>query len=180
MISLRRYILLAIMGAVCVFVAPAYADSSIKEPQIRAAILFNLLRFSDWPDADETSEPAGFTICTLTSDDMKDAIGALKGKKIHGVSLEVLHLNAETHSYEGCKVVYVSEGFEPENSTMRTIAANNILTVGDTDKSLKNGAHMSIQRRKAKMRFSINSQAMKAINVRASSKILNLAVEPTR
>lgn len=180
MISLRHYILLAILGAVCVVGAPAHADSSVKEPQIRAAILFNLLRFSDWQDANETGEPEDFIICTLTSDDMQSAIGTLKGKEIHGVPLEVLHLTTESLSYEDCRVVYISEGFEPENSTMRSIAANKVLTVGDTDKSLKNGAHMSIQRRKAKMRFSINSQAMKAINVRASSKILNLAVEPTR
>lgn len=172
--------MLAITAFGLVLAMPVYADTSVKEPQIRAAILFNLLRFSSWQDINKPAELDDFTLCTLANEDMRDAIGALNGKDIHGMSLTVLHLTAEDSSYESCKVVYISDGHESENSTFSAIAAKNILTVGDTDTSLKQGAHMSIQREKTKVRFSINSQAMKAINVYASSKILNLAVEPAR
>lgn len=179
-----RHILALLIGITVTFSLPvdASADHSAKESNIKAAILYNLARFSQWSE-DHVLMDEKFNVCTLSNTDMNHALDDLSGKSIHGRKIDVIHLQDYAEVTQDCQVLYVSEAYMSENDTtemldLSEITQKGILTVGETPDFLESGGCISIQRRGKKLRFSINKQAMDAANIKPSSKILQLSVNP--
>ncbi len=154
----------------------SHAATTMKESDIKAAIIFNLARFSEWPESSHHNEGDSFSICSHASKTMEAALDSLSGKVLHGRSLNVIHIyNIEDVSHD-CEVLFISN--IPENLDLDHLHGQGILTMSDQSTFTQNGGAMSIQRHGKKIRFTINSSAMNDANIRPSSKILSLSVEP--
>lgn len=160
----------------------ANADHAPMESHVKAAILYNLARFSEWHEDHVLSETS-FNVCTLSEVDMEHALDALKGKTIHERSLDVTHLDNEEDITSDCQVLYVSSTYIEEHDDIEMldlskIAQKGILTVGETPDFIEFGGCITIQRFGKKLRFSISQSAMDSANIKPSSKILKLSVDP--
>ncbi len=157
---------------------PASTAETASESQVKAAILFNLARFSEWSDDIHAIPDGEFRICTRTTAIMQKALSNLSGKTIHDRKLIITHSARTEQTFKDCEVLFISKDQIPTSIDFQSIHDNGVLTVGDFKQFLSLGGAMSIQRQAKKLKFSINSQAMKAANIKPSSKILALAVEP--
>jgi hypothetical protein len=153
----------------------AYA-STVKEDNVKAAILYNLARFSEWSSLDSTESEQNFRICIAKNDKMTSALIQLAGKPIHGRALEVLELDNLAQVSNVCQILFISDS-DTHDVNLLDIADMGVLTVGDGKKFLKRNGGIAICRVGNKMRFSINRSTMAKANIVPSSKILNLAAE---
>lgn len=100
----------------------------------------------------------------------------MNGKTIHNRNFKISDIGDDWTNLDQCAVLYVSELDTLENLDLDAVHGHGILTIGDSYEFIEKGGCMSIQRHGKKLKFSINTNALKTANIRASSKILALAV----
>ncbi|MEP3889802.1 MAG: YfiR family protein [Hellea sp.] len=157
------------------FSSMAYAQVS-KEHKVKAAIIYNLARFSEWSLTPSTKEASSFSMCVMANDVMRDALATLKGKEISGRRVEIMPLLSHGANTSKCHILYVS-GKALQNFDLQKLAENGVLTISDTENFLSAGGGITVLRTHNTLGFSINRTVMLKANIRPSSKILRLAKE---
>jgi len=157
--------------------APADASAqSTREQQVKAAILYNLARFSVWPEERFQSEQSEFQICVQSADTMRPALEALSGKPINGREITLRELPSPDGVDAHCHILFLSAS-RTQAVNLEALADQGILTVGDDREFMHDGGGIALRRNGAKIGFSISQTTMKRAHIEPSSKILKLAIE---
>ena len=87
----------------------AYADQSPTEYQVKAAYLFNFLKFVEWPE-DPGGDPHGKWVIGFVGDSpIGDELTRLvEGKNVLGRDLQVKKFQA-ADNLRGCNILFISE-----------------------------------------------------------------------
>ncbi len=177
--------------------AKAGAESSIsKEHQIKAAFVYNFLKFVDWPEekAADSNEP--ITIGIIGSNDFTKALEPLAHKKIKNRNISIKYFagyeklkrskeaddrqwNQKMEVLKSCHVLVFcnSNSARIANSSqiIKALEGSPVLTVGETDGFLESGGIINFLMEDKKVHFEINVVAAKKNKLRISSKLLRLA-----
>ncbi len=173
---LKQQILQAAIALSLLCFSPTAHAQPIAETDIKAAIIYNLARFSEWPPAILPNDESSFRLCVLAQDPMAETLQTLSGKSLHGRPLDIQLIAERSEISNTCHLVFFSETISAELDFM-AIAQRGILTIGDGKDFLDMNGGIAIRRRGKKLGFSINKSVMDVANVSPSSKILSLAVE---
>ena len=157
------------------FASMAHAEVS-KENKVKAAIIFNLARFSEWPPMPLANETSSFQMCIMRGDVMHGALRTLAGKEISGKIVRILPLTSKEADTSKCRLLYLSANAQIDFD-LANLAEKGVLTISDTDDFLSAGGGMSVMRTRNSLGFSINRTVMLSANIKPSSKILKLAKE---
>jgi hypothetical protein len=150
---------------------------------VTAAVLFNFVKFVEWPvDAfHESSSP--LALCVLGDDAIADSLDAVvQGEKLNGRPLVVRRLS-DARPVRECHVVFIGPletGRLPD--VLGRLAASNVLTVGEGDRFLDQGGMIRLFLEQNRLRFDVNLDAAERSHLKLSSKLLRLAraVNPQR
>lgn len=152
------------------------AQSSIeREYEIKAAYLFNFLNYIDWPA--ESLPPAGgaLTIGILGESPFGTALGPLNGKSIKGRTLTVKQLTSAKDAAQ-CQIVFICPSEKarlPE--VLGQLKDSRILTVSEISGFAEQGGIINFFSERNKVRFQINLEAARRIQLNISSELLKLA-----
>src|SRR5689334_8062127 len=94
------------------FIMPAARSQEVPAEQLKAAFLYNFVRFVDWPTnaLGPDSNPMIIGVIGKDRDNFADSLATLlKEKKAHNHPLVVKKLNAPADA-ASCHVVFVSDG----------------------------------------------------------------------
>jgi hypothetical protein len=142
------------------------------EQDIKAAFLYNFMKFIDWPsDEDQTQ----FNLCVIGDDPVNEKLKMLESRPIHKRILHVEHfytLNSDTT----CQVVFVGES---ENKFIDNIiefySHTPTLTVSSMEDFVHKGGMIGFINLGNIIRFDINLKQAKETQLSISSKLLELA-----
>jgi hypothetical protein len=140
------------------------------EYQVKAAFLFNFLKFVDWP-----LPPQGgpWVIGVLGKDPFMDSLtDIVSGKTVNGRAVTVRHY-AHTADVRDCHILFVPRA---EFKRAGNLALPGILTVGETDGFLEAGGVINFMLADDKVHFRANAQAAKAAGLHVSAQLLQLGV----
>jgi hypothetical protein len=165
-----------------VFLAPVFGSqlqaqgSPPSEYQIKAAILFNIVKFIDWPTSSFASPHSPFSICILGQDPFGNTLDdALAGKAIAERSLKVERLKDKTEARH-CQMVFISSSESRNYSDIiDSLRGASILLVGETDGFATSGGIIEFAVAEEHVRFAINPDAAERAGLQVSSKLLALA-----
>ena len=159
---------------VLLLLAPlALAQRQAPEPELKAAILVNMLLFVDWP-THEAQASDRLTLCYLDDGPVSIALGQLDGKSIKGKSLHVVRVDAATIG--GCHVLYVSPfGAANLPRIVSHLHASGILLVGDTPGYQQRGVMINLEIDGGRVVFDIDLRSVRQADLALSSKVLRLA-----
>jgi hypothetical protein len=160
------------------FLSPAARSQEVPAEQLKAAFLYNFVRFVDWPTNALGPDTMPLTIGVIGSDKIASELSnLLKDKKAHNHPLVVkkFTLPAEAAS---CQAVFVADG--DSKRAMQVVEATRdrpILLVGESDDFIKNGGMISIvqDEKLKKLGFDINQPAAEKSSLTISSHLLRLA-----
>jgi hypothetical protein len=146
------------------------------EYQLKAAFLYNFVKFVEWPPEAFAGERSPLTICVYGADPFGDTLdGVVRGETLGERSLLVQRPEA-LDDLRDCHVLFVSRS---ERQRMPEILSRvegaPVLTVGDTDGFLRAGGMINFVLEENKVRFLINPEAAGRSSLRISSKLLRLA-----
>lgn len=149
------------------------SSESVKEQDMKAALLYNFAVFTTWP---ESPSFAFFNICVFEEDRENINHQLLTTKKIDGKPINFVVLK-RIDAIKNCQVLYSEEKKLDTQKLLRILPNHPILSVVDATEKPFNKGIINIQLIDNKFQFSINNEAAKRSNLSLSSKLLRLAVE---
>ncbi|MCK0508673.1 YfiR family protein [Aromatoleum anaerobium] len=162
-----RGLLLALLLALS---PPALAQRQASEPEIKAAILVNMLLFVEWPESGEEAEEA-LAVCYLSDSPVADALVRLDGKILRKRRLRVLRTD-ETGAVR-CHALYVSQG--DDAALLASPPGPGPLLAGDTPGDLQRGVMVNLELVAGRVVFDVDLRAARRAGLNVSSKALRLA-----
>jgi hypothetical protein len=141
-----------------------------REAQLRAAYIFNFVKFVAWP----ARPPAdAINICFHGAQDVHDALAAAIAAKGPGASRIIVRSLRPAESPEACQVVYVDS--RQGVSTVSWPDSVAALTIGDAGNFTRNGGVIQLYTEGNRLRFIVNVGNAKRAGVQVSSNLLTLA-----
>lgn len=148
-----------------------------SEYELKAAYLFNFMKFVEWPEEAFAKPDSAMVIGVLGDNPFgRNLEDAVRNKTINGRRLVVKKAVplAEAHT---CHVLFISTSERRRLSEIfETLGTASILTIGETDRFTENGGVINFVVREKKLRFQINREAARKAGLKISSKLLTLAV----
>ncbi|MCZ6872572.1 MAG: YfiR family protein [bacterium] len=168
-----------VMIVVCVVASgtlntqPAHA--SLREYKLKAAFLYNFVKFVKWPTAAFADTNTPIVIGVLGEDPFGVALEAIENKTIGGRQLVIKRYKG-LQDLEPSHILFISSS---ERARLPQILVNlkgaSVLTVGEMVQFAQSGGIINFTRRKNKIRLEINLDAAKRAGLKISSQLLKLA-----
>jgi hypothetical protein len=165
----RRGLAAVIAALLCVPLIDRAADAgTTDEYRVKAALLLNFLKFTEWPDAG-SQEP--LVVGVLLPDPFSSELDqAARAMKVSGRNVEIRRFS-KLGDARLCQILFV-----PRDAAY--VAADlpraGRLTVGETPTFLSSGGIISFYLRDSQVRFEIDPNAAKLAGVHINANVLQL------
>jgi YfiR/HmsC-like len=174
----RQSVALTLAALLTMTYAPAgrAQTSPLSEYQLKAAFLFNLAKFIDWPSGSFASPESPFTICILGADPFGRAMDdVLQGKTV-GERTVAVERSKDLAGARHCQMIFVSSSEKPRvREILDGLKGTNALVVGETEGFAEAGGAVQFALEENHVRFLINTDAADRAGLKVSSKLLSLA-----
>jgi hypothetical protein len=170
-------------AALWLLALPTIAVSSAAEPsieyEIKAAFLFNVAKFVQWPDSAFASTDEPLIFCVIGQNPFGDSLErAFHGRTVQGRRL-ALRAGVEASAREDCHLAFFSgdpgdlyaEAARPASAS----PPRPLLTIGATEAFAEQGGMIRLGVEDGRLRFDVNEAAAAAAGLKISSQLLKLA-----
>jgi len=171
--------LVSALALLTVLAAPARtwaAESVAGEYEIKAAVLYNFARFTEWPATAVPDSPDVFVIGVLGTDPFGDILDEVAATRTVGDKRIVVRRFATLDEYTPCHILFVAAS---ERARMAAVIEKlrdaPVLLVADTAGFAQAGGTVDLVVEENKVRFEVNPVAAERAGVKISSKLLRLA-----
>ena len=146
------------------------------EYELKAAMLYNLARFVEWPASTYPDPQAPILMCVLGKDPFGSSLASTVSRKtVNSRSVLIRRLQNEKE-IRTCHVLYISSS---ERKTIAqifsTLNGSSVLTVGEMTQFAAHGGMIQFSLEDQRVRFDINLDATTRAGLKISSKLLVLA-----
>jgi hypothetical protein len=151
-------------------------EDSASEYQLKAAILYNLARFVEWPPSAYADPQAPIQLCILGRDPFGSTLASIALKQtVNGRPVLIRH-SQNDKEIRACHLLYISSS---ERKTaiqiFATLKGSSVLTVGEMTQFAAHGGMIQFSLEEQQVRFDINLDAASQAGLKISSRLLVLA-----
>lgn len=159
--------LLLALQALCL--APAGAGEVATEQSMRAALVFNFIKFTEWPAA--ATQNAQLRLCIASNDQTQiAALEALDARSVRGMPLVAVRFRRQAD----CNVIYV-DARQRWLELAEKLAGVPVLTIGSYPGFVTDGGMIELALQEGGSRFDINQLEAKRAGLRLYPQMLRLA-----
>ena len=171
--ALRWCVLLAVLLAVP-SAAPAQSPQPTLENDVKAAFLFNFIKFVEWPAPSPPDEP--FRVCAVAAPPFLAALDrTIAEESVGGRQLVRAEAGSEA-AVRRCAILYVGSGYAEQGAPLLAAARDlPVLTVGEGSQFVKHGGAIGFLLENNRVRFDISLRAVQRSGLKVSSKLLRVA-----
>jgi len=156
-------------------------ESQPSEYQLKAAFLFNFAKFVEWPPQAFAEPTSPVVIGILGENPFGDDLErTIRGKTVNNRPFAIKPIRSLPEA-RGCHILFISTSEKtrlPE--ILESLGTATVLTVGEMERFAETGGMINLVKEADKIRFQINDVAAKNAGLKISSKLLSLAIRPTR
>jgi hypothetical protein len=176
-------VLLFIIGAILPFCAhTAEADSeTYPEHEVKAAFMYNFLKFTDWPEEKVPDENEAMNIFVVgnypeckTFKDIQE-----KSKESNPVRVRIFksyEQMSDPNVLKECHLLYICKSEKKHVAEiLKLVKDSSVLTVGEYEGFLEEGGMINFVEYREKLRFEVNMPAATEADLKLRSKLLKLA-----
>ncbi|MBA4149325.1 MAG: YfiR family protein [Verrucomicrobia bacterium] len=168
----RRVAIYLLLGLF--LVCEAGEAETLSRYHVKAAFLYNFLKFVDWPPQ-TLPQNSPYVVGVLGEDPFGAVLDStMQGKVINGRRIIVVRVTEQ--NMQQCHLLFICSS---ERRRYREIHAKlqfaPVLTVGETEEFAENGGAIEFYMEGNKVRFEINPEAAKRSNLRIDATLLDLA-----
>ena len=175
----------------CLLISNAYPESQsaqYKEYEVKAAFMYNFLKFVDWPEEKTAKTGSQIVICIIGQDPFGGAADILKDKKVEERNVVLKRIeglqqlkdaadaNGQMDALKKCHLLFICKS-EQKNTKeiIEFVTSSGVLTVSDTQGFLEAGGIVNFVIEDNKVRFDINLTASEKSGLKIRSQLLRLA-----
>lgn len=149
------------------------AQRQAAEPDLKAAILANMLLFIDWPESSGQPQ-ARLSLCYLSESPVAAALARFDGKSVKNRQLRVARIDAAQLAQ--CHAVYMGPDDSPLlNEPKPDLRSGGVLLAGDSPGYLQRGVMLNLELVAGQVVFDVDLRATRQAGLSVSSKALRLA-----
>jgi hypothetical protein len=176
--ALLASVLAPLAPPACAQAAGAAAASAGAEERVKAAYLFRVLNYVDFPARAGERAAAPYVVGVLEDDIVADSLVQLAaGKQVNGREVSVRKLAAGA-PLGGLDVLFISRSERARQPyLLKQLRSAPVLTVTETAEALEQGSIMNFRIVDAHVRFEISLPAADQAGIKLSSRLLALAVK---
>jgi hypothetical protein len=154
-------------------------EQRVDEYQVKAAFIYNFIKFVQWPAEAFHSSKEPFSICILGPDPFGRSLeDTVANHEIGGRTFSIRHIS-DVKQGAACHVLFVGPvGDIHLPPAIAELASPGVLTIGDSNVSGADGVIIRFRLDAGKVRFEIDAGAAERKGLRISSRLLSLAFVP--
>lgn len=142
------------------------------EQDIKAAYLFNFMKFIAWPSLEGQTE---FNLCVIGDDPANEKIKKLESRTLHNLNLHIEHFYTLDNT-TNCHAVFVGESEKKFTEKIISFYSKTpTLTISSMDNFVHKGGMIGFVTMGNLIRFNINLKQARDTQLLISSKLLELA-----
>lgn len=171
-----RLILIPCVIVAAVISYPASAtEPNSREYLLKAAFIFNIAKFVEWPPGSFDNEKAPLVFYVLGKDPFGYTISTIEGKIVQGRIL-VVKRTEKLDDLRACQMVFVSSSeMNRLPQVFQLLKDARVLTIGDMPNFAQNGGMINLVTAENKISMEINVAEAEKAKLQISSKLLKLA-----
>jgi hypothetical protein len=171
---------LAIAALAVHFPAPISTSAELSHPaeyELKAAFLYNFIKFTEWPAADLGKSDDPFIIGVLGKDPFGGALDkVVGGETVHNKTIVTRRFARMDETAAGSHVLFISSSEENNlPAVLRVLGGQSVLTVSEIENFARRGGVISLKRENNKVVFEINLEAAKRAKLTMNAQLLKLA-----
>jgi hypothetical protein len=162
------------IAAAAVSPASTAAGQEADEYRVKAAIVYNLAKFVDWPPEAFSSPTAPLDVCVLGVDPFGPTLdAAFKGHLVAGRTASIRRIGEVE---PGCHVLFVSTSEQKRIGVIvDQLRTRSVLTISEYDGFSRVGGMIELFTDGDRVRFELNVPALEAARLRASARLREIA-----
>jgi len=192
---ISRLFVPAILSLGCLLASNGYAESkcaSHKEYEVKAAFIYNFLKFVDWPEEKMAHSGKQIILGIIGEDPFGPAADIFKDKTVENHNLIIKRFEGlrqlkemaeknksaseKLETLKTCHLLFICPSERKQvREIIDIVSKSNVLTVGDTDEIIESGGAISFVMEDNKIRFNINLTATEKAGLKIRSQLLRLA-----
>jgi len=155
------------------------------EYRIKAAFLYNFIKFVDWPKEKMADSNEPIIIGIIGEDPFEKAFEPIKNKKVKGKKIVIKRFQGLEESKQSdeqtalirkCHMLFIcASEKEKLREIINLVKDDGVLTVGEVKGFLESGGIINFLMEDKKVVFEINNHAAKQARLKIRSKLLRLA-----
>jgi hypothetical protein len=168
---------LFLLAAVAVSPLHCFAQEYVSsEYDLKAAILFNLVKFVEWPPTAYSSAQAPTVLCTLGRDPFGSALDQFVSKDSSNSRPFLVRRLRRGDDPHGCHLVYISSSERKLLAqVLKSIEGGRVLTIGEMEQFATQGGMIQIIVQDKQVHFTINLSAASREQLQIRSGLLALS-----
>jgi hypothetical protein len=155
---------------------PATAQATAPEAAVKAAFVFNFLRFTEWPARRFAASDAPLSLCVWSADArLSESLRTLAGRNVDDRRVQVADIE-RADELAKCHALFIADATArgPASVWQRKAESLDVLTLGDGDGFAASGGMIGLVSDGARMRFEINDRAVKRSGLKLGSQLYQM------
>jgi len=170
-VTLLRTLLLLLLSCSA---SSALTDAVEREQKIKAAYLYHLAQFIDWPETHALKTSQNINICAPGSSPFSSYLQNLSQRKAKGREIHLVEIN-KTAVATNCNILFLDINNELPPQMLERYAANGTITVGEQQTFIDHGGLIALPTVENHVRLLINFDKAKATGLYISANLLEVA-----
>ena len=143
-----------------------------SEYLVKAAILYKIAKFTEWPSGTYASAAAPFTVCVLGQDPFGKALDSIAGKRIDGRPVAISRV-AQVAETGHCHLLFISESEGAQLARiLRHLAGRPVLTICDKPSSTQPSSIIHLRVVSERVRFAIDTDSARSAGLKFNFRLL--------
>ena len=144
------------------------------EETLTAAILYNFLKFAEWPAHGVSSDT--FTICVSDITPFIDELSAINGRSAQNKTVQIKSIQLGDNP-TGCQLLFLPREEKPVRirEWIKNCQALPILVVGNLSDFLNFGGMIQLTKDGDRVRLDVNLEPIKKVDLKLSAQLLKIA-----
>jgi hypothetical protein len=154
---------------------PARAQDNVRlaEQDIKAGLLYNFLRYTQWPEGGRAEAP--MVVCIYGLDPFSGRLAPMAGRTVNQRRIELRTIGSDAE-IDACSLLYLNAQARRDWPRIRAhLAGRHVLTVSDYDGFARSGGMIEFARVDDRVAVRINVRAAEAADLLVQDRLLRLA-----
>ena len=171
----RFAIFVAVIGLLGSIARTSAETLTLREYEIKAAYLYNFMKYIDWPPQALPANSQTITIGVIGQNPFGPALATLNGKVVKDRKVVVKEAVA-VKDLPSCQMVFISASETGRlQEILNLLKDTKVLTVSEVEGFAAKGGIINFIEERNKVRFEINTEAARRTGLTISSELLKLA-----
>jgi hypothetical protein len=155
--------------------ATVATSGQVREYDVKAAYIFNLLPYTTWPPEAFRSPAAPLTICVAQPSPFGDLLRQTFQNEHVGAHPVVVTAVASPTDIRDCHVLFIGAKADGDGALERAASSLPILTIGEAEPFAQRGGMITFVIEYGRVRIDVSQSAAERAHIQFSSKILQVA-----